>query len=221
VAPPPSNPKDLEPIALLGSARFAIAVHPAMPANSLGELIAYAKANPGKLSYASAGTGSMNHLTGEWFKSLTGTDIAHVPYRGTGPALTDLISGQVPMIVPAVTGQLVELHLAGKLRILAITAPPRIPALPAVPTAAEAGLPGLVSRQYIGLYAPAGTPATIVRQISDATRAAMAEVEFRDVLAGIGFVPAGDVSPETMRSIVAEEFAHWTPVIQAIRLKLE
>jgi tripartite-type tricarboxylate transporter receptor subunit TctC len=221
VARPLYDPKDLEPIALLGSARFAIAVHPAVPAKTLAELVAYAKANPGKLSYASAGTGSMNHLTGEWFKSLTGTDITHVPYRGTGPALTDVIAGQVPMIVPAVTGQLVELHQAGKLRILAITGLPRIAALPDIPTAIEAGLPALVSQQYIGLYAPAGTPAPIVAQISNATRTAMAEAEFRGILTVIGFVPADDTSPETMRAVVAQEFAHWTPVIRAIGLKLE
>jgi tripartite-type tricarboxylate transporter receptor subunit TctC len=125
------------------------------------------------------------------------------------------------MIVPAVTGQLVELHQAAKLRILAITGLPRIAALPDIPTAAKAGLPALVSQQYIGLYAPAGTPAPIIAQISNATRAAMAEAEFRDILTAIGFAPADDTSPETMRAVVVREFAHWTQVIRAIGLKLE
>jgi tripartite-type tricarboxylate transporter receptor subunit TctC len=221
VTRPLYDPGDLAPIALLGSARFAIAVHPAVPAKTLAEFIAYAKVNPGKLSYASAGTGSLNHLTGEWFKSLSGTDITHVPYRGTGPALTDLISGQVAMIVPAVTGQVAELHQAGKLRILAITGDPHIAVLPHIPTTVEAGLPELVSQQYIGLYAPAGTPGAIIAQISDAARAAMADAEFRAVLTAIGFAPTDDTSPQTMRAVVAQEFAHWTPVIRAIGLRLE
>jgi len=222
VAKPLYDPRDLEPVGLLGSAHFAIAVHPAVPVKTLRELVDYAKANPGKLSYGSAGTGTLNHLTGEWFKSLTATaDIAHVPYRGAGPAITDLISGHIPMIVPSVTSQVIELHQAGKLRILAITSPPHLPALPDIPTAEEAGVPELVSQQYVGLYAPPGTSAAVITRISDATRSAMAEAEFREILITAGFAPADDVRPETMRTIVAQEFAHWTPIIRAIGLKLE
>ena len=140
---PPFDPiRDFEPIALLVTTGLAIVVHPSLPVRNLGELINYAKGDPGKLSYGSAGVGSMNQLTGELFKSLTGTaDIVHVPYRGAGPAITDLVSGQIPIITANVTGQLIELERAGKVRILAVTTPRRLGAAPDIPTAVEQGLP--------------------------------------------------------------------------------
>jgi tripartite-type tricarboxylate transporter receptor subunit TctC len=147
--------RDFEAISLLAVNGFAIVVNPSLPVRTLREFIEYAKSNPGKLSYGSAGVGSLNHLTGELFKSLVGTpDIVHVPYRGGGPAITDLISGHVPMVVPVVTGQVLELHQSGKLRMLAVTSPARLPAAPEIPTMAEAGLPGLVSQGFSGLFAP-------------------------------------------------------------------
>jgi tripartite-type tricarboxylate transporter receptor subunit TctC len=128
-----------------------------VPARTLGEFIAYAKTNPGKLSYGHAGMGSTNHLTGELFKMLAGTpEIVQVPYRGMGPAMTDLISGQLAMAVPAVTGQVLEFHRSGKMRVLAVTSPKRLTGAPELPTAAEAGLPGLVVTASLGLLTPAG-----------------------------------------------------------------
>ena len=116
--------KDLVPIAAVAANVLCIAVHPSLPAQTLKELIAYAKANPGKLSYGHAGVGSIQHLTGELFKSLAGTpDIVQVPYRGTGPLITDLVGGQIPMGTPGVTGQVLEFHRSGKLRVLAVTSP--------------------------------------------------------------------------------------------------
>src|SRR5437667_8663882 len=172
--------KDLEPISNVVVSAFALAVHPAVPAQTLREFIDYAKANPGKLSYGHAGVGSLNHLTGELFKSLAGTpELVHVPYRGSGPATADTISGQVAMVTPAVTGGLLEFNRSGKLRILAVTSPTRLIAAPAIPTAVEAGLPGMVSQQSIGLFAPAGTPNAIIEQISQATRAALADATYR------------------------------------------
>src|SRR5712672_1046821 len=136
--------KDLYPIASVAANFLCIAVHPAVPAQSLKELIDYAKANPGKLSYGHAGVGSIQHLTGELFKSLAGTpEIVQVPYRGTGPVITDLIGGQIPMGTPGVTGQVLELHRSGKLRVLAVTSPARLIAAPELPTAAELGFPGM------------------------------------------------------------------------------
>src|SRR5712664_4923180 len=136
--------KDLDPIASVAVNFLCIAVHPAVPAQSLKELIDYAKANPGKLSYGHAGVGSIQHLTGELFKSLAGTpEIVQVPYRGTGPLITDLVSGQVPMGTPGVTGQLIEFHRSGKIRILAVTSPTRLIAAPELPTVAELALPGM------------------------------------------------------------------------------
>src|SRR5260370_10518454 len=136
--------KDLDPIASVAANFLCIAVHPAVPAQSLKELIDYAKANPGKLSYGHAGVGSIQHLTGQLFKSLAGTpEIVQVPYRGTGPVITDLIGGQIPMGTPGVTGQVLELHRSGKLRVLAVTRPARLTPPPELPTAAEICFPAM------------------------------------------------------------------------------
>src|SRR5467141_4115980 len=130
--------KDLDPIAGVAANVLCIAVHPTVPAQTLKELVAYAKANPGKLSYGHSGVGSIQHLTGELFKSLAGTpETVHVPYRGTGPVIADLIAGQVPMGVPGVTGQVLELHRAGKIRVLAVTSPKRLVAAPELSTVTE------------------------------------------------------------------------------------
>src|SRR3954453_19966972 len=136
--------KDLDPIVAIAANFIGIAVNPSVPAQTLGELIAYAKANPGKLSYGHAGIGSTNHLTGELFKLLSGTpEIVQGPYRGMGPALTDAVGGQIQMAVPGVTGQVLEFHRTGKLRLLAVSSPKRRAAAPEIPTAREEGLPGL------------------------------------------------------------------------------
>jgi tripartite-type tricarboxylate transporter receptor subunit TctC len=214
--------KELEPISNVVVSAFALAIHPAVPARTLREFIDYAKANPGKLSYGHAGVGSLNHLTGELFKSLAGTpDLVHVPYRGSGPATADTISGQVAMVTPAVTGGLLEFNRSGKLRILAVTSPTRLIAAPAIPTAVEAGLPGMISQQSIGLFAPAGTPTAIIEQISQATRTALAEPAYRQMLIESGFEPDVGSSPETFRRFLEEDIARWTPVVKAIGLKLD
>lgn len=214
--------KDFEPIALLVATGLAIIVHPSLPVYSLRELIEYAKANPGKLVYGSAGAGSMNQLTGELFKSLAGTpDVVHVPYKGAGPAITDLLSGQIPLAMPNITGQIIELHRTGKLRILAVTSQRRLAALPDIPTAVEAGLPKMVSQNFIGLFAPAQTPKPIVEQIAQATRAAMAAADFQRLLRTSGQEPELESSPEKTRRFVQEEIAQWTPIIHSIGLKLD
>ena len=162
--------KDLDPIAGVAANVLCIAVHPSVPVQTLKELIAYAKANPGKLSYGHSGVGSIQHLAGELFKSLAGTpDIVQVPYRGTGPVITDLVGGQVPMGVPGVTGQVIEFHRSGKMRVLAVTSPTRLVAAPELPTAAELGFPGMTVTGSIGLLAPAGTPIGIIEQIAQAS----------------------------------------------------
>src|SRR4249920_206463 len=146
--------KDLQPIAGVAANVLCIAVHPAVPVQTLNELIAYAKANPGKRSYGHSGVGSIQHLAGELFKSLTGTpEIVQVPYRGTGPVISDLVSGQIPMGTPGVTGQVIELHRSGKMRVLAVTSPTRLVAAPELPTAAELGFPGMTVTGSIGLLA--------------------------------------------------------------------
>jgi tripartite-type tricarboxylate transporter receptor subunit TctC len=213
--------KDLEPISNLVVAAFALAIHPAVPARTLKEFIDYAKVNPGKLSYGHAGVGSLNHLTGEMLKSLTGADIVQVPYRGSGPATSDTIAGQVALVTPAVTAPLLELNRTGKLRILAVTSPARLIAAPDIPTAVEAGIPGMISQQAIGLFAPARTPKPIIEQISLASRTAIADRSYQQMLIESGFEPDLDSTPEKFRRLMSEDIARWTPVVRAIGLKLD
>jgi tripartite-type tricarboxylate transporter receptor subunit TctC len=214
--------KDLDPIAGVAANVLCIAVHPTVPAQTLKELIAYAKANPGKLSYGHSGTGSIQHLTGELFKSLAGTpEIVHVPYRGTGPVIADLVSGQVPMGVPGVTGQVIEFHRTGKMRVLAVTGSTRLAAAPELPTAAELGFPRMTVTGSIGLAAPAGTPAGIIEQIAQATRTVVAEPAFKQMLIDAGIEPTLDSNPEKFRQSLAADVALWAPVVNALGLKID
>jgi tripartite-type tricarboxylate transporter receptor subunit TctC len=214
--------KDLDPIAGVAANVLCVAVHPSVPAQTLKELIAHAKANPGKLSYGHSGVGSIQHLTGELFKSLAGTpEIVQVPYRGTGPVITDLVSGQIPIGLPGVTGQLLEFHRTGKTRILAVTGPTRLTAAPDLPTAAEVGFPGMTVTGSIGLLAPAGTPPAIIEQIAQATRTAVAEPAFRQLLVEAGIDPTPDSNPEKFRRSLAADVALWTPVVKALGLRID
>jgi tripartite-type tricarboxylate transporter receptor subunit TctC len=211
--------RDFTPISILVVTSGSIIVHPSVPARNLNELVAYAKANPGKLSYGTPGPGSMNRLSVELFKSMAGiNDIVHVPYKGGGPVTSDLIGGQILMAALNVTGQVLELHRSGKVKMLAVTAPARVIAAPDIPTAIEQGFPNLVSQNFFGLFAPAGTPTAIVGQISDATHAAMADDEFRERLIASGFEPYLDSSPEAAKRYVKEEVDRWRPVVMAIGL---
>jgi tripartite-type tricarboxylate transporter receptor subunit TctC len=214
--------RDFEPIALLGTSVLTIAVHPSLPVKTLKELIAYAKANPGKLSFGSSGAGAMTHLTGELFKSLAGLpDIVHVPYRGGGPLISDLISGHIPMIAQSVTANMIELNDAGKVRMLVTTGPQRLGILPNIPTAVEAGLPGMIAQNFLGIFAPAKTPRPIVEQIAEATRVAMADPQFRQAFEASGFDPVPDSTPERTHQYVEDEITRWGPVIRSIGLKLD
>jgi tripartite-type tricarboxylate transporter receptor subunit TctC len=212
---------DLDPISNIAVSAFALAINPSIPAKTLQEFIDYDKANRGKLSYGHAGVGSLNHLTGELFKSLAGLpDLVQVPYRGSGPATVDAIGGQVAMVTPAVTGQLIEFHRTGKLRILAVTSPERLIAAPDIPTAAET-LPDMVSQQLIGLFAPAGTSKAIIDQIAQANHAALAERGYQQMLVESGFEPDIDSTPEKFRRRIEDEIAKWTPVVRAIGIKID
>jgi len=214
--------KDLAPIAGAANYFLGIAVHPAVPAQNLNELIAYAKANPGKLSYGHAGVGTIQHLTGELFKSLAGTsDIAQIPYRGTGPAITDVVAGQIPMGIVGVTGQVLELHQAGKIRVLAVTSPARLSAAPELSTAVEQGFPGLTVTGSIGLLAPTGTPVDIIEQIAQATRMAVAEPTYKQMLTDAGMEAPIDPNPENFRQSLAADVALWAPVVKSLELKLD
>jgi tripartite-type tricarboxylate transporter receptor subunit TctC len=212
----------LQPIAGVAANVLCIAVHPSVPVQNLKELIAFAKANPGKLSYGHSGAGSIQHLAGELFKSLAGTpEIVHVPYRGTGPLITDLVSGQVPMGVPGVTGQVIEFHRSAKMRVLAVTSPTRLIAARELPTAAELGFPGMNVTGSIGLLAPAGTPSGFIEQIAHASRTVVADAAFQQMLIDAGIEPTLDSTPENFRQSLAADVALWRPVVNALGLKID
>jgi tripartite-type tricarboxylate transporter receptor subunit TctC len=214
--------KDLATISMVALTAFGIAIHPTVPAQTLTELIAYVKANPGKLTYGSSGAGTLNHLSGELLKSLTGiTDLPHVPYRGAGPALADVIGGQIPIIIPAMTSQVLEFHRAGKLRLLAVTNPTRFPIAPEIPTAVEAGVPGLVTQQVLGLFAPGGTPPPVIAQIAEANRVAMVDKTYQQSLIDAAVIPATDWTPEKFNQFMTAEVARWTPLVRKIDIRLD
>jgi tripartite-type tricarboxylate transporter receptor subunit TctC len=214
--------KDLEPISNVVVGAMAIVVHPAVPAHTLREFVDYAKANAGKVSYGSAGTGSTNHLTGELLKLQAGIpNLIHVPYRGIGPALTDLMGGQIPMIIPTMSETVLEFHRAGTLRILAVASPTRLAGTPEIPTAVEQGFPNLIALVSTGLLAPTGTPKAIVAQVAQATHTALADRDFQQMLIEAGLEPDLDSTPEKFRRALEGDVAHWTPVVNAIGLKID
>ena len=213
--------KDLDPIAGVAANVPCFAAHPAMPATSLNGAIAYSYAKSGKSSYCALGVGSIQHLAGELFNSLAGTpDIVQVPYCGTGPLTTDLVSGQVPIGIPGVTGQVIELHRSGKLRVLALTSPARLTAAPELPTAVEQGI-ALTVRGSIGVLAPAGTPKDIIEQIAQATRTAVAEPSFQKLMVEAGIEPTLDSGPDKFRQSLAADVDLWGPVVKALALKID
>jgi tripartite-type tricarboxylate transporter receptor subunit TctC len=214
--------RDFVPIAIIAVSTTSIVVHPSVPATTLAELIAYAKAQSGKLSYGSAGSGTMSNLSGELFKQLTGlNDLVHIPYKGAGPGISDLISGHIPMMTPNVTGQLLEFHRTGKIRILGVNGAQRLAAAPEIPTAIEQGVPGMIGLLFLGLFAPAATPRAIVDRIAEATRAAMADVEFQKVLIASGLEAIPDSNPDKAKQFIDEEIARWSPVVKAAGFKVE
>src|SRR5215813_7008897 len=219
---PPYDPlKDSVGIYILCNTPTSIVVHASVPAHNLAELIAYAKANPGKLSYGSAGAGTLTNLAGELFKQLIGApDIVHIPYKGAAPGVADLASGHIPMMTPNVGGPLIEFHRAGKVRILAVNAATRIKAAPDIPTAIEAGLPGMIAGNLNGLFAPVGIAQPIIEQIAEATRQMMGDADVQRILVSSGFEPILDSGPRATRQFIAEELARWTPIIKATGFKM-
>jgi tripartite-type tricarboxylate transporter receptor subunit TctC len=217
------NPaKDFTPISIICVASVALVVHESVPVKTLKEFVAYAKAHPGKLSYGSAGTGTMTQLAAEQFKQATGLgDLVHIPYKGAGPGLSDLVSGHIPVMTPNVTNQVLEFHKTGKVRILAVFAPERLKGAPDIPTAIEEGFPDQVGQLFVGIFAPAATPKPIVAQIADASRKVMQDPAFDKILVASGLEPVTDSSPDKARDYLASEVARWAPVVKAIGLKLD
>jgi tripartite-type tricarboxylate transporter receptor subunit TctC len=213
--------KSFAPVCLMAIVPSVLVVNPSLPVTSVAELIAYAKKNPGKLTYGSAGTGSTSHLTTEYFKLATGIDALHVPYKGVGPMLTDLISGQISMGLngaPAVMG-----HVgSGRLRALAVSSLVRLPSLPNIPTLAESGadtgLKGFEANGWYGIVAPAGTPSEIVLRLNAEIRRALATPELRGRLDAEGAIPAPD-SPQEFGVFIASEIARWGAVLKRARIE--
>jgi tripartite-type tricarboxylate transporter receptor subunit TctC len=212
--------KDFAPVSILAISVNGIMIHPSVPAKTLKEFIAYAKANAAKLSYGSAGAGTMTQLAGELFKQIIGTpEITHVPYRGAGPSIVDLVSGQIPMATINVTGQLLELHRTGKIRILAVTSPERLKGVPDIPTAVEEGLPGMVAQLFTGLFVPIKTPRAIVDQLYQASQKTMTDPAMLKALTESGLEPITNSSPDKVRAFIEEEVVRWAPVVKAAGLK--
>jgi tripartite-type tricarboxylate transporter receptor subunit TctC len=202
--------KDFAPIATVSDAPFILVTSSGFPATSLKELIAYAKANPGKVNYASAGIGTPPHLTGEMFKAATGTNIVHVPYKGGAPAITDVIAGQVEMTFET-TSVLLPLVKEGKVRALAVTSAHRRPELPDTPNMIESGFPGFLSNSWTGVVAPAGTPAGIISKLNAAINAGLTSEATKVSFAKLGLDPRVG-SPENFASLIASETKKWTEI---------
>jgi tripartite-type tricarboxylate transporter receptor subunit TctC len=210
--------KDITSVSIVATTSTSIAVNPSVvPVKTVKELIDYVRANPGKLSYGSGGVGAITHITPELFKQRAGLDILHVPYRGVAPAMNDLLGGQIAIVFPNITSQVVALHRAGKIRILAVNAPGRLDAVPDIPTAIEEGLPDFVSQIFFGVFAPAGTPKPVLEKLNDVTQAAWADKDFQKKLVESGFEPMLGFGPERSDRYLKEEFAKWNPVVQKVQ----
>ena len=211
--------KSFAPVSIVGTVPLVFVVHPAVKANTLGELIALAKAKPGSLAFASAGNGSPQHLATEMFKRLAGVDVLHVPYKGSGPAMIDLVGGQVQAMIetaPAAVGQI----KAGKLRALATTTAQAVASLPGVPTAAQAGLAGFEVSSMFGIAAPAGTPEAVINKLNATLKAILADAEVRESLLAQGAIAVYTTPAEATKAIQAE-FAKWDRVIKEGNIKAD
>ena len=213
------DPKQLVPVAIMSHIANVLLVRPDFPAKTVQELIAYARANPGKLNYASQGVGTTSHLTAALFATITKTKLVHVPYKGTAPAITDLIASHVDLMFNELATSL-QLHKAGKARILAAATQEHIAALPDIPTLAEVGVPGCESDTWNALTAPPNTPAAIVAVLNEAANKAMTSPDLLDRYANLGMKPGGG-TPGEMSAFITEETQRWSKVIRAADIKPE
>ena len=211
--------KDFAFISQLTSGQFLLACHPSVPVKNVKELIALAKAKPGRLNYGSSGTGSINHLAGELFQSMTGIRWGHVPFKGSGPNLIGLMGGEIDFSFGSTTS-LVDQARLGRVRAIAVTGPQRYGELPNVPTIAESGVPGYNVTGWYGFYAPAGTPADLVRKLQAETARALNAPEMREKLIKAGNDPVTS-TPEAFEAFVKVEIAKWAKVVRDAKLSLE
>jgi tripartite-type tricarboxylate transporter receptor subunit TctC len=205
------------PVALVGESSNILVVNPSVPANSVAELVAYAKANPGKVNFSSGGIGVLPHLIGEMFKARAGIDIVHVPYKGGGPSINDVVAGNVQMTFEG-TSVLLPLIQAGRLRGLAVTTPKRIAQLPDVPTMVESGFPNFVSTSWTGLLAPAHTPDAIIQKLNAAINEGLKTAQMKTALENLSNEPLGG-TPADFTTVIKADLAKWSPIVNGLGLK--
>ncbi|MFM9886900.1 MAG: Bug family tripartite tricarboxylate transporter substrate binding protein [Burkholderiales bacterium] len=211
--------KDFAPVSVVAAASNVLIIHPSVPATSVAELIALARANPGKYSYGSSGSGTSTHLAAEMFRMLADVDLLHVPYKGGPPSLVDLVAGQVNMVFELLPTA-VPLIRSGKVRALGSAGARRSPLLPDVPLISEMGLPGYESTVWFGVAVPAGTPVPIVNHLSAEIAGAVKQPELRDRLTGMGY-EISSTTPERMAEMVRGEISKWSRVVKAAGLRIE
>ena len=209
---------DILPIALIGETAFLLCLHPAVPIKSVSELIAYAKAKPGALNYGSTGTGGITHLTTELFDLMAGTKMTHVPYKGTGPALNDLLGGQIQLIFGSAPSMIPQVR-ANRLRAIAVTTAKRSAAMPEIPTVSEAGVRGYESVLWYGVWGPKGLSKDIVRRWNTEIRNAIKLPDMKERLASEG-LEAADGPPELFQTIVKRDVAKWSKVVKEANVKV-
>jgi tripartite-type tricarboxylate transporter receptor subunit TctC len=211
--------KDYDHVSLMSSSPYLLVVHPSFEAKSVKELIALAKAKPGQINYASPGHGTSNHLSFELFMSMAGIKLTHIPYKGTGPALTELLGGQVPVML-ASTASVRPLVLSGKLRALGISTAKRSPAMPEVAPIAESGVPGYNNASWVGLVSPRGTPPAIVKRLNAEINKVIDEGDLKDKLGSQGFVPDGS-TPQEFAAHVKDELTRFRKLVKEAGIKPE
>lgn len=205
--------KDFAPVSLMATTMNVLVVNPQVPARSLADVIKLAKAKPGDITYGSAGNGSSNHLSGELFRSTAGIQISHIPYKGSAPALVDLLGGRITMMFDTIAQQTQNIA-AGKVRAIAVTGPKRSPLLPEVPTAQEAGLKDFDVTIWFGVLAPAGTPAPVIDKLSREIAAVMSTDEMKKRMQADG-AEARPTSPAEFAALIRSDLAKWSPVVKA------
>jgi tripartite-type tricarboxylate transporter receptor subunit TctC len=211
--------KDFVPVVWVANSTNILVAAPNLPVNNVAELVAYGKANPGKLNYGSSGNGTIVHLTGELFASMAGIKMTHVPYKGTALVLPDLMSGQVSILFDNIVSAMPSVN-GGKLKPLGISGAKRTPLVPGLPTISESGVPGFVSDTYFGVFVPAGTPPDIVLRLNRDINRILESPDFREKLASLGAEPVGG-SPEKFAAEIRNETAKWSKVIKDAGVKLE
>lgn len=211
--------KDFAPIGMIGNAPNSLVVHPSFPVATVAELIDFAKEHPGKVNFGSAGAGTVSHITGEYFARAAGIKLQHIPYKGTGPALTDLLGGHIPMAFAPIPAAHANVS-AGLLRALAVTSSTRSSLLPEVPTMAEAGVPGFDASLYYGLVAPAGTPRPVIERLNEALQAALASDEVKKQL-GLDGTEITPGTPEDYADFIDKDEKKWAELVKASGVEQE